>query len=253
MIELTVLNYIQKLLSFALILQTIELMQVKTLCGKSGVWVDSILHRDYGHFKHLFNPNLFNIMIWARLILSIELFFQISLFVILSLFILTVLINLRWRGSFNGGSDSMTLIVLLGLIPHELFNSPIALKGGLYFIAIHSVFSYFLAGFTKVKKSKWQNGQALQIFLKDSLYFPSAITARVLSRQNLLVAFSWATIIFECAFPFALFNSQWCALFLLMGGLFHLANVYFLGLNRFFWIWITTYPAVYYLSMIHFF
>ena len=54
----------------------------------------------------------------------------------------------------------------------------------------------------------------------------------------------WAVMVFELVFPLALFSQP--ALFIALGlaMLFHLANAYFFGLNRFVFAWLAAYPSL---------
>jgi hypothetical protein len=56
-------------------------------------------------------------------------------------------------------------------------------------------------------------------------------------------------ILFECGFPLALLRPELSLVFLGGGLLFHLLIAYQLQLNRFFWAWLATYPAVYWASL----
>lgn len=148
----------------------------------------------------------------------------------------TWIINLRWRGTFNGGADTMTMqILLVGLFTHFFADQPYLVNAGMYYLAIQAALSYFVAGVVKIKNPEWRNGLALPKFLEHSGYrsaFPRAL--------------SWGIILFECTFPLALFSQTLALLFCGAGACFHLVNAYVLGLNRFFWVWIATYPAIWF-------
>jgi len=79
------------------------------------------------------------------------------------LFVITLLTSLRFRGVFNGGSDAMTLSVLLAL---AFFPKNMAA----YSIAIQVGISYCIAGWVKLKEPAWIQGRALKLFLSSERY-----------------------------------------------------------------------------------
>jgi len=63
-------------------------------------------------------------------------------------------------------------------------------------------------------------------------------------KSRLLWSASWAVILFELSFPLALMTQPTLIAALLIAALFHLSNACLLGLNRFFWVWISAYPVL---------
>ena len=57
---------------------------------------------------------------------------------------------------------------------------------------------------------------------------------------------AWSFTVWEGSFPLALLNVRWAWLFCSVAALFHLLVFRFFGLNRFFWAWLSTFPAVIY-------
>lgn len=146
----------------------------------------------------------------------------------------TWILALRWRGTFNGGSDAMTMILLLSLsvgLAH-----PAWIPAALAYIAIQTLLSYFAAGLAKLRSPQWRRGQALGLFMK-----------RPARREDLFI--SWVVILFECLFPLVLFSPALSLVFMGIGVVFHLAIARLLGLNRFFFAWLAAYPAVYWASL----
>lgn len=143
------------------------------------------------------------------------------------LLLTTVLLAMRFRGTFNGGSDSMTVVVLTALLLPGL---------GLAYLALQTTLSYFVAGCAKARHLSWRNGSALEFFLEGRLRGGRARVA------------SWLVLAWQCSFPLAL-SGPGAALGYCCGGLlFHAANLHYMGLNRFLWIWLACYPAVYQFS-----
>ena len=69
---------------------------------------------------HLFQPPVHQAHLWTRLAVLAHMAWQGSQgWHFLFLFVSAVVVLIRWRGAFNGGSDFMTLVVLTGgLLAH---------------------------------------------------------------------------------------------------------------------------------------
>jgi hypothetical protein len=158
---------------------------------------------------------------------------------------------IRWRGAFNGGSDFMTLVVLSGgLLAHGVgfwAHPSLGWQAGLWYICIHAISSYFMSGWVKLKHAQWRSGQALTIFLGNAVHGP--LPARSLFKQPWLARLvAWAFILWECAFPVALTGPVSAQIMCLLAAIFHFLVFWHFGLNRFFWAWVTCFPAVIYCS-----
>ena len=162
------------------------------------------------------------------------------------LFCTHLLFCIRFRGTFNGGSDMMTFVVLTGVLL-SLVLPETSLKFGLVYICVHALFSYFRAGTGKLKEAKWRDGTALAIFLSRSLYPDMQKLAAQLRPMNwLCVVMSWGVMVFELsviALPLAP-NSAIVYFEALL--LFHFCVYRAFGLNRFFWIWLSAWPSIFY-------
>jgi hypothetical protein len=162
----------------------------------------------------------------------------------------TLLILIRWRGAFNGGSDFMTLVVLMGLmlsVCAQALGMPWAARIGLLFIALQSASSYFVSGAIKTRQPDWRSGRALVVFLDGGIYGPLPLR-HPLRRPRLALFASYGFIIWEMSIVIALFSPTYMLIFCGLGVLFHLGVFWYLGLNRFIFAWLATYPALYYLS-----
>lgn len=154
------------------------------------------------------------------------------------------------RGPFNGGSDSMTATLGLGLSVAWLGRElPWLSSLGLYFIAVHAVLSYFVSGLAKLKEPAWRSGSALAAALSGPRYNGSAWLLALLEVPTLARVASYGTIAFECLFPLALLRPEWTLGTLAAGAAFHGVNSFALGLHRFLPVWLSTYPAIVYLSI----
>ena len=150
----------------------------------------------------------------------------------------------RFQGAYNGGADKMALLCLTCLSLAHLFEGTRWSELALAYLAVQLVLSYVVSGWVKVCNRDWRSGQALADVFAFSAY-PVAENFRALAgRPRLLWWATWAVIGLELAFPLALLHPAVLALALLAAAGFHLSNALFLGLNRFFWIWISAYPAL---------
>lgn len=248
---------VEKFIAAAVLLQTAELLAVRASASDHGVWSWQVLKDEFEVFPGWFRrvlaltlpqPN-FARLLGARLVCAVLLLFTSNALLVFVLFASTILVCLRWRGVFNGGSDYMTLVVLSALLVARLFPLNRAVAAGcLWYIAIQVVSSYFIAGLVKVRRQNWRSGRALAGFLQSALYpLPGPLNLLVQSRSASAAA-SWGIIAFELSFPLALINAQICAVFVGLALLFHLLNSYVFGLNRFLFAWAAGYPALMYCS-----
>ena len=100
----------------------------------------------------------------------------------------------------------------------------------------------------KVKEQKWRMGTAVYGFVSS----PNYKTPKFLIEKSKDLAFAkymaWSVILFELTFPLVLTLPSLTTLYLAAGVVFHLVNFITFGLNRFFWVWCASYPAIYYCS-----
>lgn len=158
-----------------------------------------------------------------------------------------VLLSIRFRGAFNGGSDFMTLVVLMGIavgtVATPWVGTSLAWQAGLWIISIQALSSYFLSGTVKLRYVGWRDGRALTTLLDGGIYGPLAAHS-VLRRRPVAIACSWAFIVWEAAFPLAMIDPRITTLWCAIGVVFHFLVWWFFGLNRFFWAWLATFPAL---------
>lgn len=153
------------------------------------------------------------------------------------------------RGTLNGGSDSMTATLGLGLSVAWLGQDVDTLRVlGLYFVAVHAVLSYFVSGVAKLKEPAWRSGTALSLALGGPRYGAPARLLALLRVRSLALTMSYGILLFECLFPLALLVPAWTLAFVTLGAAFHGVSGMALGLHRFVPVWLSTYPAVFYLS-----
>lgn len=239
MSPLECLDWVARLIALATFLQTLEHIQIYRVSVQ--IWDWKILREEHSEpgrtiLSFFLKPSHFRVLLWLRVASCLSLAWHPNLVALSFLLFSTYLISLRWRGTFNGGSDTMTFQVLGALFVGHLFPTVALVQlAVLWYLAIQSVLSYFVAGWCKLAHAEWRNGRALSDFLAlqhMSLPYPKYL--------------AWVMIAFECAFPLALLGHTFTFFFLSLALFFHLLNAKFLGLNRFLFAWMATYPAILY-------
>lgn len=161
---------------------------------------------------------------------------------------LSLLILQRFQGPYNGGSDRMGLLALWCLTLSHLLPTPPLKELAFGYLGAQLVLSYFISGWVKIINPDWRSGRALRDVFQFSAY-PVAESLRAFAdRPRLLRAMSWAVMGFELAFPLTLLWPPALYAGLAVAATFHLANACLFGLNRFFWTWLATYPAIIWLQ-----
>jgi hypothetical protein len=252
---------VEILCGLSLCLQTLEFLCLQPAMSENGVWGFDVQGDDLAHaspwlrriFTFLARPNVYRWHLVSRLLAGLLLMIvgasaALMVFLVLS----TVQILIRWRGAFNGGSDFMTLVVLIGLLIGALGGmvgySDLAWRAGLLFIAIHAASSYFISGGVKLLNPEWRSGEALGLFLDSGIYGPLAKQSVFWSRPIAILC-SWAFILWEIAVPLAFAHPLFAIVYCGMGLVFHFLVFWYFGLNRFFFAWLATYPAMIFMAV----
>jgi hypothetical protein len=255
----TAFGWMEKLIAWAVALQTLELLQIRSSFGAEGIWSWQVVRREFSQMPRMMRASLdtllgdrgFLILLGARLPCALAAVLSPHPLLWGFLLLSTILISVRWRGTFNGGSDYMTLIVLMAVtVSHIWQDHPRVQMGCLWYVALQTCLSFFVAGTVKLKKREWRDGTALRGFLASSYYGAPGTLGTLTRRPGLMRLAAWAALTFECAFPLSLVDPRICAGMIALAALFQLANVYAFGLNRFFWAWAAAYPALYWCSQL---
>lgn len=151
-----------------------------------------------------------------------------------------------FRGPYNGGADKLALLMVTCLSFAHLagLDNPWA-EMAMAYLAVQVVLSYFVSGWVKLCRAEWRRGAALGDVFAVSIYPVSDRVRQLTQHERLLLLGTWAVILFEVLFPLALLDHALLLGAMGIGAAFHLANAMLLGLNRFFWIWISAYPALF--------
>jgi hypothetical protein len=161
---------------------------------------------------------------------------------------LSLLILHRFQGPYNGGSDRMGLLALWCLTLSRLAPTAQIQELAFGYLGAQLVLSYVIAGGVKIVNPDWRSGRALRDVFQFSTYPVSEALRRWADRPRMLRVMSWAVILFELAFPLTLLTRETLIAGLVVAATFHLANACLFGLNRFFWTWLSVYPAILWLQ-----
>ena len=243
------LKLVELIIIFAIIIHSAEYISLHSFFSDSGIWRWGEIKNQNFFFKKisfLLSHKNFIALLYLRIFCAAAfLFFPFSVFIIF-IFLTSLLISLRFRGSFNSGSESLSLIILGALVIASLNSGAKIQEGVLWYIALQLCNSYFMAGLVKLKQASWRNGSALTQFVYSANYHPPLFIKSYLANRNSALMLSWVIMLSEVSFPL-IFLSQgiqtilWLSLFFT----FHLLNVFIFGLNRFLIIWSAAYPAIY--------
>lgn len=165
-----------------------------------------------------------------------------------ALLIIAILLLHRFQGPYNGGSDSMSVLVLVCLLLSHLAPNKFWQEVALGYLAFQLLFSYFQSGYIKMINPEWRSGQALRDVFSLTAYPVSEQVRGWAHSPRLLLCMSWLVILFELALPLSLWHQTTLIMALSIAGLFHLINACLFGLNRFFWIWPAAYPVIIWLQ-----
>jgi hypothetical protein len=180
-----------------------------------------------------------------RLLLSFLLFIGFQpVMVEAGLLIIACALLVRFQGPYNGGSDCMSILVLLCLFLSHIAPTVFWEQIASGYLAFQLTFSYFQSGYIKIINEDWRSGQALSDVFAITAYPVSEHVRSWAKSPQLILMMSWAVIVFELLFPLSLLSHNILIAALIVAAIFHLANACLFGLNRFFWIWPAAYPII---------
>jgi hypothetical protein len=254
--ELTLaIRIFELVLGLSLVIQTLEYLRLPALdrvtlwhmmaqeIPTQPTWLKTGLTR-------VLQPGPYRAMLVLRLALAIALMMGfVGLTGAALLFVMALLLLLRWRGAFNGGSDFMTLVCLSGLLLAHLVGAfageTLGWQAGFWYVSLHTISSYFVSGWVKLLRPEWRSGRALTLFLDTGVYGPLPHNS-VFQNNRVAWLCSWSFTLWEGCFPLALLDIRLALVLCAVASLFHFLVFWFFGLNRFFWAWISTFPAIVY-------
>jgi hypothetical protein len=241
------LEWVARLVGLSLVLDALELLALRR-AGALAIWTDPLVARDLAVLPRPL-VRLAARLLSARGFAAVQLAHAAAAVALLALgpgpwaavaLGAQVLVCMRWRGTLNGGSDQLKVVVLSGLTLAGLDRALVPV--GLAYVAAQTILSYFVAGVVKIIEPTWRSGEAVGRLVALPRYGVPTRVAAVMTRAARPLA--WGVMTFELLSPFALAGPRAATLILAAATVFHAVNAAALGLNRFFWAWISAYPAV---------
>lgn len=150
----------------------------------------------------------------------------------------------------HDGSDNISFVTFLVAAIEKAFpDDHRAREACVRFIAFHACVAYLTSGAVKLASPVWRDGSAMTGIFRTRTYGDRALYRLLGLHPAVPRVAAWAVILGELTFPLVLVAPGPVARGVLgAGGLFHLANGRFMGLNRFVWAFTATYPAVAHVS-----
>lgn len=243
------LRWMEILAALAVLQGTFELLAVRAAISDTGTWRWSTLRAELPWLGGVLAYRPFIALLLVRGLAAAVLLTGGHGNVTAILWVTSLLVNVRFRGTFNGGSDMMLMVVLSALVAaHVSGDSTLVVRAALLYVAAHSLISYFIAGASKLASASWRSGAALAAFASTPHFAPPKALGRQLHSPARQRAASWAVIAFECSVPLVLVHPTAATAFVIAAFCFHLGNVWAFGLNRFLIVWAATWPALVYAS-----
>lgn len=243
-----------KLLALSVIVQFTEYLYLRPALADDGIWSWRVLRTEYSRpaqrtLAIIYSERGTTVVIVTGLLSALAMYAAPELPFSMLVFLCCLLMSARFRGTFNGGSDFMTLTVAGALALTALSGfAPVLTPAAFLYVGAQVTLSYFIAGLVKVRERGWRDGTLLPRLLAIEKYGAPAAVKAFAANRALMLAGSWGIIVFECTFPIALLAVPLLWIYLFAGLLFHAANVAIFGLNRFFFAWLASYPLLYTLA-----
>ena len=145
------------------------------------------------------------------------------------------------------GAQMMQRFTWISLFLFALAQGSTAETAVLGFIAFQGLFSYFVAGVSKLLRSpSWRGGTAVGQVVATEAYGTSF--TMTLPHPWISSFLTYSTLVFEIACPFLiLLGVEATLLFFAMGLLFHIGIAVVSGLTAFLFAFPATYPAIYWI------
>lgn len=244
-----VLRQVELLAAIAVLIGTSELLVIRAHWGDRGTWRWSILQHEMRPAGFLLAAGPFTLLLVARLAAAAFLLWQPALVASFVIWFSTLLVSVRFRGPYNGGSDHMLAIVLTAVLVARLGEAhEMVVKGAVAWVGVQAILSYVVAGIAKLRYAAWRRGSALPVLVAIPAYGVPSSTRTLLQRPVVARLAAWSVLAFECGFPAVLLGPRVAWVGIAIAFAFHLGNAWTFGLNRFLLTWAATWPAVRYIA-----
>ncbi|MFE7484441.1 hypothetical protein ACPEIF_34060 [Streptomyces sp. NPDC012600] len=143
------------------------------------------------------------------------------------------------------GSDQVSFLIQTAAALGRAGGTQASRTAAVQFIGAQTVLSYGASGWAKLPGDAWRSGDALAKIMRTQTYGDEWFFNTLDKHPAVSRAICHTVLALECGFPLLLLKKgkYLDAGLLVMGG-FHLANARFMGLSRFAWAFVATYPSV---------
>ncbi|WP_116048500.1 hypothetical protein [Amycolatopsis palatopharyngis] len=154
-------------------------------------------------------------------------------------------LNLRSNYGLDGSDHFAFINFAVSLLEKAFPHDRRAREAALAFIAAQSCLSYFTSGAVKMTSPVWRSGDAITGIFRTRTYGDKLFYKMTKDSKVAAQTLAWLVMLAEVLFPLVLIAPKPVARLILLSGMgFHIGNARFMGLNRFFWSFVATYPAV---------
>lgn len=199
-------------------------------------------------YRLFFGYRSFMIIAVVRLTLAIlQLFCIIDPKFFVFLFLIQIVIYFRGQ-IYLDLADKFSLIVIFGVSIFYNFESSLVKESSLCFIAVMSIMLYFFTSISKLRSSSWTQGKALLTVMNTNSYGNKAFSRYLRNNPKITSALTYGIITFQLISPLSVVSVSFAQLFVFFGIIFHLSISMAMNLNSFFWVMISTYPCILFVS-----
>ncbi|MDK1473115.1 hypothetical protein QNO07_06715 [Streptomyces sp. 549] len=143
------------------------------------------------------------------------------------------------------GSDQVSFLVQTAAALGRAGGTDATRNAAVHFIGAQTVLSYGASGWAKLPGDAWRSGDALAKIMRTQTYGDEWFFQQLDRYPAASRALCHVVLALECGFPLLLLKKgRYIDAGLLVMGGFHLANARFMGLSRFAWAFVSTYPSV---------
>jgi hypothetical protein len=143
------------------------------------------------------------------------------------------------------GSDQVSFLVQTAAALGRAGGSDATRTAAVQFIGAQTVLSYGASGWAKLPGDAWRSGDALAKIMRTQTYGDEWFFKQLEKYPAASRAICHTVLALECGFPLLLLKKgKYVDAGLVAMGAFHLANARFMGLSRFAWAFVATYPSV---------
>lgn len=241
----TALRWTQILAAIAALVGTLELIVTRRSWGDRGTWQWRSLRDELPWAGAVLAARPFLFLLILRAVAALFLGWDPSLVATGTLWATSLLVHLRFRGPYNGGSDHMLMLVLSALFLASLGSGhPVMQRAAVVWIGVQATLSYFVAGVAKLRSAGWRRGTVLPALLAIPAYGAPRLARQLVGNRTIATTAAWGVLAFECGFPLALLTPAATTAAIALAVAFHTANAWVFGLNRFLLVWAATWPAI---------